>query len=374
MASSLSVLRIGPSSDYNGYADKLRSALVSHFAGAVSDARPNAADTLTVSNRYFDAPVLLAPLHLSADTLAGQIGPSKSACHLHEDGIILVFDASPTSSSCSSAAAFDALGPIHASAEETDRAGDLLRLCIGSSVRPPGPPPDGDAQTRKEYEMEYSRRVLWCLDRGYEYLEVDFSSDGLRRGMDDRDKEGFARVVEAISCCMWSSHVMKDRNGNVHGNGRKEPAAREGTETTASPVNDAERESAARAALLRDVPDPSSRTDPKTNQDDHIASQQRKQTQRMKQQEAAFHELEHVLEEAKRIRAASALCHENRDNGNGTEKGAAIMSDEERRRKAGDTAMKLMDILDRLGMDDDEDGDSFGDDDSASSGIVLTDQ
>jgi len=253
-------------------------------------------------------------------------------------------------------------------------------------VNPPGPLQDGDKRTRKEYEMEFSRRVLWCLDRGYEYLEVDFSSEGLRRGMDERDKEGFARVVEAISSCMWSSHVMKSRSGNVRGNGRggfagdigrsgrevaenADVAAKEGTEATTPPVDDAEKDSAARATLLKDVPDLSSQISCGIGQDENI-SQQQQQTQKIMHQEAAFHELEHVLEEAKRIRAASALCHE----GNANDKGAAIMSDEERRQRAGDTAMKLLNILDRLGMDDDDDGDSIGDGDSASSGIVENDQ
>ena len=63
--------------------------------------------------------------------------------------------------------------------------------------------------------------MLWCLDRGYEYVEVDVTPEGMTGGFEERDKDGYARVVEAIGTCMWSSHVMKRRDvgGGVVGVG-----------------------------------------------------------------------------------------------------------------------------------------------------------
>ena len=64
--------------------------------------------------------------------------------------------------------------------------------------------------------------------------------------------------------------------------------------------------------------------------------------------EVAFHQLERILTEARCVREAS------RDDKH--------MSDEERRDRAGDVAMKLMGLLDRLGFDDDDDDDDDEDD------------
>ena len=42
-------------------------------------------------------------------------------------------------------------------------------------------------------------------------MEVDLSEEGLRGGFFDvREKDGFARVVEAIGGTVWSSAVMTD--------------------------------------------------------------------------------------------------------------------------------------------------------------------
>jgi hypothetical protein len=46
--------------------------------------------------------------------------------------------------------------------------------------------------------LRYTRRVLWCLDHGYEYVQVDLMEYGRSIGHSDREKEGFARIVEAV--------------------------------------------------------------------------------------------------------------------------------------------------------------------------------
>jgi len=146
---------------------------------------------LSISNRYFNANILLSPLDDDTITNEGI-----------EDDIILIFDGTSSSN-------FDKLTSIHyTKAVSNKEYGDLLRLCISTTY---GPSPLSNGT--KSSEEEYSKRVLWCLDHGYEYVEVNLNEEGMTTGFDERDKDGFARVCEAIGSCMWSCHVMKPRNG-----------------------------------------------------------------------------------------------------------------------------------------------------------------
>ena len=342
--SCFSVLRIGPIDSNNGHAALLRSAIITHFNegkarhDAPSQSSSSSRDKsqhLTISNRYFDANICLTGLHETTDSIVDD----QSACLLQEDGIILVFDSSATSSSTSLSSSFDSLGLLHNSAEEMDRAGDLLRLCVGVSMGPTALLSDGT----KKSEQEYSRRVLWCLDRGYEYVEADLTREGLKAGHDERDKEGFARIVEAISSCMWSSHVMKSSRDMAAPSLMKESGSlnekqnlqsddkivdHEGISSLPN-TNDTNREAAAVACLMEGVEDTSNNTNTSTEE-----------AQGQIQQEIALNEFEHVIAEAKRIREASQ---------------SDSMTDEERRQRAGDAAMRLMGILDTLGFDEDGD-------------------
>jgi len=206
-------------------------------------------------------------------------------------------------------------------------------------------------------------------------VEVDISEEGLARGFEERDKDGFARVVEAIGSCMWSSHVMKRRvvaSGAVGGAGggvgggivaaptvaTTNPDSESGktsaksqsnasdteskTASSSSSINDSAREKAAMASLLQGINDDNNPLVSKEEKSEESASYQ--QQQQHQKDEMAFHQLEHVLSEAKMIRDAS------QNNS---------MSDEERRERAGDTAMKLMGLLDGMG---------FGDNDSEDDG------
>ena len=333
--SNYSILRIGPLSSDNGNAAVLRDAILSHFQkqnDTPSSSSCTDNNMLSISNRYFNANVLLLPLDDDDTTITDA---------RVEDGIILIFDGTSSSN-------FDKLTSIHTTAEK--EYGDLLRLCISTTY---GPSP---LSGTKSSEEEYSKRVLWCLDHGYEYVEVNLNEEGMTSGFDERDKDGFARVCEAIGSCMWSCHVMKPRNGvgvsggsrlsnsasskvdnsesqtnNIPANkdGEKDEAAESSTATT---VNDTEREEAAVASLMKDMNNPNE-TQPPSN------PQEQPQTNHQKE-EIAFHQLESVLSEAKSIRDAS--------KGNS-------MSDDERRERAGDTAMKLMGLLDSMGFCDDSD-------------------
>lgn len=316
-----SIVRIGPLNSKDGcYTTQLRSSLLNYFATSSSsndgaDAK-NDLHRLAISNRYFDASVVFAGLNESTD---GIISPAKSTV---EDGVILVFDSSP---SASKDVCFDSLNKVHDDAEKSTDLGDLLRLCVGVSF---GPSPLADGT--KASEEEYSRRVLWCLDRGYEYVEADMSPIGIESGHNDRDKEGFARIIEAVSSCMWSSRVMKKRavvsttSATAVNNDTEKNNANTDDATKSDPNSDAEREKAAVANLMEGV-------------DKDIDS--KNATDEIRQQEMAFHELERVIADARNIRESS----QNES-----------MSDEERRKRAGDTALRMMELFDKLGLGDDE--------------------
>ena len=332
--SNYSTLRIGPIESENSHSTTLRDAIISHYQP--DDVPSLSTNLLPISNKYFTANVLLLGFNYTSAIKKDAI----------EDGIILLFDGTNSTS-------FDALSTHHNSALNSNKCGDLLRLCI-SITHGPSPLSDGTKQS----ETEYSRRVLWCLDHGYEYIEVDISDEGMKRGHNDRDKEGFARVVEAIGCCMWSSHVMKPRNNKIvsieeeEGNNSTALANDDdvsndnrdaSTQSSALPdhivstlTDDEEREKDAMASLMKDG----------ENNDSRPSETPEQQPRKDQKEEIAFHQLESVLSEAKSIRESSK---------------SNSMSDDERRERAGETAMKLMGLLDSMGLGDDDD-DSTDDD------------
>ena len=369
--SNYSILRIGPIvEDSNDcHATVIREAILSRFqeedgasnTTSTTSTNTNEKTALTISNRYFDANVMLLGTNESNTT---NLNNEEEEVIAIEDGIMLIFDASLSTS-------FDILSTHHTTAVSNSQAGELLRLCIGTSY---GPSPLSNGT--KSSEEEYSRRVLWCLDHGYEYVEVDLTKEGMKRGFNDRDKDGFARVIEAIGSCMWSSHVMKPRNNvavasssrsvdmgskekldststttetlttkdlpknndantdiSAKDNDKEEEELSE-TSTTASSLPDdyAEREKAAISSLMKDMNIEEQSSNPQQDQ-------QQQQQHEDKKEEMAFHQLESVISEARLLREASK---------------SNSMSDDERRARAGDTAMKLMGLLGSMGFDGDD--------------------
>lgn len=324
--SDCSILRLGPAG--SAHVALLRAALVRRFGRDPPAPAPPAGDWLTFSNRYFDARVLLLGLR-------APVPPSLPDAR--EDGVLLAFDASDP------APVPAALGPHHAAALRDGRCGDVVRLCLAVDARGDAAPA-ADAGAAEAAEGEYARRVLWCLDRGYEYVEVDATPAGLARGHEKRDKDGFARVVEALGAAMWSSHVMKPRGAGVVAApapvaalapvasvapvaaGTTAPATATGD--AASRADDAERETAAVASLMRGMAEEAA---PERGDAEGDARRQHRRD------EATFLQLERTLAEAKRLRAASRT---------------EAMSDRERRERAGDAAAKLMGLLDACGWED----------------------
>ena len=353
----ISVLRIGPFPESNDCAIKLKTALFNHFA-VESHQSSAEKDTITLSNKYFTAQICLAEIGSAHYVKASDHGGNPIPTFA-EDGILLVFDsvASNPNNAHDPSASFDSMESVHSRAVSGESpAGDLIRLCIGVGK-------DENLST-KEYEQEYSRRVLWCLDRGYEYVEADLSESGVMSGHDDRDKEGFARIVEALAGTVWSSAVMERReqmelsSSNPHDVADPAEATRY-TEESENASNyeppdpsvlpplfhlddDKERERKARETLF-----PADRSgDDQTNEVQNCSNQNGKEDMA---QERALNALEGSLREASRIRELSKTGQ---------------LSDDERRKRAGDAAMLLMGMMGQMGFEssDDEEGSLEGDD------------
>ena len=136
-------------------------------------------------------------------------------------------------------------------------------------------------------------------------------------------------------------------------------------EETTKAIPDAEREKAAMASLLKNVGNGNDKssstsqppTDKPSKEDTRRSTQQQppqpqsQQKQQNHPEEISLSQLESVLSEAKQIRQASKTNS---------------ISDEERRERAADTALKLMGLLDSLGFDDDDESEEEEEDCSSS--------
>jgi hypothetical protein len=424
MSSCLSVVRIGGASIDNVAVDMLRKALLDHFSQTSTTASASAitgtfvgvldkdtsAPKLTVTNRYFSAHVVLqgigqdppdaAPVPVVTSDQQDTDEQDSSSLPYKEDGVILVFDhvmmmnqqsqsqpQLPTdhnlhvsTSTAAAVASFNALEPVHNGAQELLQAGDLLRLCVGVSLGQ-----NQNYENAKEYEQEYARRILWCLDRGYEYVEADLSPEGVTVGHDVREKDGFARVVEAFCGTVWSSAVM---GGAKQKELKDQYAQAQATRTAASvrdeqhlteeinlyeppdptklpiihihvPVGeteeDKERGEKAREAILQQDgglngpgpdPDPSSLAylDDEGQEGIGLDRDVVEHRQKEREQERVMNDFEGALRQATRIRDVSR---------------SGVLSDEERRQRAGDAADLLMGLMGKMGgfEDDDDDDD-----------------
>ena len=367
-----SIVRLGPSDNDDAVTSKLlRTAIVSYFdkqqqeeASETTTIDDKTASKITISNKYFTADVLLEDIGGGSSAVEEQTTTTK------EDGIVLVFDALRSNPDLSGEvggafATFDSLALAHRQAESKYSCGDLLRLCVGISLTSGL---SAQELRGKDHEKEYARRILWCLDNGYEYIECDLSEEGLCKGHNDRDKEGFARIVEAIQGTVWSSAVMiKSKTQQLKSSYAQDLSALRSNEVVATEKKTAEEKEEENPYQ---PPDPknigivSSKTEKNdkasslnyskkeeeensnTNVIDNILDPSKVGTEEMSklrkdlETEQIFEQMESTLKEANRIRELSV-------NGQ--------MNDDERRARAGDAAMALVNLMGDLGFDDDDD-------------------
>ena len=341
-----SILRMGGPQGSEIAISILKDHLSNHFPSQSSQSQSQSQSQshhLQISNKYFTAQVNLLPFHEQQDQDEAQDQDQIQTLN-KEDGILLIFPSSTH---------IDNLTQIHDDIPQ-DKLGDTLRLCISTSAKP--------IAITKEYELLYSQRVLWCLDRGYEYVEVDLSEEGLMRGFDDREKDGFARVVEAMGGTVWSSAVMGKKKKNnvsvsiaqtllehcddedIH-NTKEAKEAMVGIKTKTEAVL-MEEEAAERNTDVQVAKDGEFQLVPDMERSELISESEVSDETK---DEVVFDNIEGVMKEAKIIREASK-------NGK--------LSDQERRDRAGNAAEMLMGLLGQMGFDDDDDeGEDSSDDD-----------
>jgi hypothetical protein len=379
----MSVVRLGPN-DENVSATLLRTALVSHFQGlGGSDTNNNnssAADdadngesiddhsglVFRISNKYFTANVLLEDIGATTSTQS-----TTTTTIRKEDGVILVFDALQSNPdrpmNSSSAATFDSLSLAHEATENNDGAGDLLRLCVGVSLTSPSSPEELRGQ---QADKEYSRRILWCLDRGYEYVEADLSQEGQAKGHGERDKEGFARIVEAIQGTVWSSAVMlqsktKQLKDSYQEDKSKAMDQEEKEEENPYEPPDPSKFGAFSSASTTEEPPPSTALSAAADEDaiglvlnpEEVGPQEIAALRQDLEADQLFEKMEGVLREASKIRDASKTGE---------------MTDDQRRDRAGDAAMALVNLMTQFGLDEDDGSQMDSSDDD--SGVVDGDK
>lgn len=330
---SASIIRIGPFPDDNNCAKKLQSEIVDYYRrqeeATATETASSDTTTLRIANKYFTATVLLRDVNEKEAT-------SNPETH-NEDGIILVFDAvlSNPKVAMSISCSFDSLEQVHDTAVQRQQAGDLLRLCVGVGSR------HELNLTEKEYEAEYGRRVLWCLDRGYEYAETDLLN--VHEGHDDRDKEGFARIIEAISGTVWSTAVMNKKKQKELKRSYEADAAniRRDAEPLSTEVGVYEPPKLVDTeALLANVEKETAAFD-----DTNLSDSRRAEIE----EERNFDALESSIQEARRIRELSQ---------------SGQLTDDERRQRASKAATLIYEMMGKMGFDTDDDSEE-GDEDLA---------
>jgi len=369
--SCTSILRLTGPSNSEPLIQILRDALASHFKA--DQPQPSKSDdydddcslVLNMINKYFTANISLQSLDKNDALSSHSQKPSSSDTRklrstttatmknlTKEDGILLVFPSDPSTSVDAS------LSLTHESAVKKHQCGDLLRLCISVSM-------GNKVQKGKAYEEQYSKNVLWCLDRGYEYIEADLTEEGLARGHEDREKDGFARIVEAMMGTVWSSAVMNKQDGKNsilkklsctdpispgQTDNSKEGQSAEPKYFNTFPEKVLNQENSDVITVGKTI-----EHEQKSQEMDMFSLEDEEETaynaeSGVEKKEKLLDNFERAIREAGRIRDASK---------------AGKLSDGERRQRAGDAAVMIMDLLDKIGVDDDSEsdvGDSSEDD------------
>lgn len=360
----ISVLRLAGSAESEPLVDLLHDALAAHFNidRGHSNTNYNATQepdnsshgrckveddylSLSMSNKYFTADVSVrriassnkTPCQDDESTAVDNSNPDRNRSK--EDGIVLVFPSDSNTSIESS------LTAVHTSAEESGQCGDLLRLCIAVSRDDE----EGVVRRGKAYEERYSNNVLWCLDRGYEYVEADLDEEGIRSGHDAREKDGFARIVESMMGTVWSSAVRRKVQTKINDGNTGEGQYLADKAKQRSDISEAQNDNKQRISNHEILGDKTSTENKLINDDIDgrlILKENTVNDEELVEdkQDALLDNFQHAIKEAGRIREASK---------------AGNMSDGLRKKRAGDAATMLMGLLDKIGFDDESENDAI---------------
>jgi Alpha and gamma adaptin binding protein p34 len=297
-----------------------------------------------LENKYFTANVQLT--NLKDQESSTNTDKANNQHYAAEDGIIIVFDAIEYNPDYFNGSSFHDLQTIvsdesNRNSQESSSSSSsnyLLQLCVGISIQSIETP---EQWRGKNHEDEYSKRILWCLDHGYEYIEADISYDGQRKGHDDRDKDGFARIIEAIEGTVWSSAIQnKNRTSTT-------------IETTIKTQLTTQSRHPATTIVPSSLTSPNpflssqpSHHDIDTDDDDDVYLQEPEtpeealKREQHSQESKAYTELESLMKEANRIRYMSQR---------------GDLTDDDRRARAAHAATLMMNLMDQMGLNEEQD-------------------
>lgn len=350
LSSCTSVVRIGGPTGSEVAIGIIQKQLLHHFQHS-SGNDDERCPLIQFNNKYFDAFVRLKSI--LDDKKKENDDDCDDPINEKEDGVILIFP--------SDNASIDTFTEIHNQMETNIHdLGDTLRLCLTTTTINNNS--TTTTMTKKEEEELYSQRVLWCLDHGYEYIDVDLSQEGLTSGFDNREKDGFARVVEAMRGTVWSSAIMKSRSSKC---------ATTSTSSITDVNNNITRSDPNKCMSMCSEQKTMTKDDncEHQNVNNNIGNQEsettkdkiysintntqeeetRKDDEDDAKREKILDDIEQVMKEASRIRKESR-------NGE--------MTDDERKKRAGDAASMLLGLLDQIGFGDDNEEEDSDDNDN----------
>lgn len=206
------------------YADEVQSKAMC-LEEAVDKFQAGGGNVMAIKNRYYSANVTVMCLDVTSAAESGQMS-GVDAC--------VVVNPSDLS----------ALSAVLADHDFGTRL--MVRLLDGPEV-------EGEEGSEDESPSEL---LLWCLDHGFELVTADRSNLFVTWG--EREKDGLARVVEALQPTMWTGMVKADpttvaagMHGGAVGRGGSatRPAALAGMESSSS-TDDVDSAAAAAAAAL----------------------------------------------------------------------------------------------------------------------------
>lgn len=213
------------------------------------------------------------------------------------------------------------------------------------------------------------RLEAWCLDNEYEFVDICEDADAVPVGSKNQleseyetnEKRGMDRVLEALHCNLWSSMVMRSESHAIEDNGLRELSNVSVALSTPSSVDDSEQKKIPVALSSNQTADAAHEEDAEEEDDDRLQTLLRA----LEITEAADKDSDGSASNANNNKTSSNQQHDDdEDNIDMAEFSALIsevrrvrddgqaLTDEQRRQRAAEVAMKLWSFL---GEDDESD-------------------
>ena len=190
------------------YADEVQSKAMC-LEEAVDKFQAGGGNVMAIKNRYYSANVTVMCLDVASAAESGQMSGADACVVVNPPDL-------------------SALSAVLADHDFGTRL--MVRLLDGPEV-------EGEEGSEDESPSEL---LLWCLDHGFELVTADRSN--LFVTWSEREKDGLARVVEALQPTMWTGMVKADpttvtagmHGGASRGGSAARPAPLAGMESSSS--------------------------------------------------------------------------------------------------------------------------------------------